>query len=212
MGSVVALRTIPNSENGTVQDGGRSVPSRKGRRHADVREREYLRPEEVDKLIAAAKRNRWGQRDALALLIAYRHGLRVSELCALQWTQVNFNGWLHVTRVKKGIESNHPLKGDELRALRALRREYPHATHIFINERGTPMSPDGFRKMLERIGEEAGLGFPVHPHMLRHACGYKLANDGRDTRSLQQYLGHQNIQHTVRYTQLNGDRFKGWWD
>jgi type 1 fimbriae regulatory protein FimE len=73
------------------------------------------------------------------------------------------------------------------------------------------MSPDGFRKMLERISEEANLGFPVHPHMLRHACGYKLAKGGRDTRSLQQYLGHKNIQHTVRYTQLNGDRFKGWW-
>jgi type 1 fimbriae regulatory protein FimE len=110
----------------------------------------------------------------------------VSELCALQWTQVDFNGWLHVTRLKNGMESNHPLKGDELRALRALRRDHPHATHIFINERGAPMSPDGFRKMLERISEEAHLGFPVHPHMLRHACGYKLANDGRDTRSLQQ--------------------------
>jgi type 1 fimbriae regulatory protein FimE len=97
--------------------------------------------------------------------------------------------------------SNHPLKGDELRALRGLRREHPRATHIFINERGTPMSPDGFRKMLERISGKANLGFPVHPHMLRHACGYKLANDGRDTRSLQQYLGHKNIQHTVRYTQ-----------
>lgn len=93
----------------------------------------------------------------------------------------------------------------------ALRREHPHATHVFINERGAPMSPDGFRKMLERISAETKLGFSVHPHMLRHARGYKLANDGRDTRSLQQYLGHKNIQHTVRYTQLNGDRFKGWW-
>ena len=122
-----------------------------------------------------------------------------------------WNGWLHVNRKKNGMESNHPMKGDELRALRALRRNHPHASHVFINERGAPMSPDGFRKMLERISEGANLGFPVHPHMLRHACGYKLANDGRDTRSLQQYLGHKNIQHTVRYTQLNGDRFKGWW-
>jgi integrase len=176
-----------------------------------VRVREHLTPEEVDKLIAAAKRNRWGQRDALAIMMAYRHGLRVSELCGLQWTQVDFNGWLHVNPKKNGMESNHPLKGDELRALRSLRREHPHASHLFINERGAPMSPDGFRKMLERISAEANLGFPVHPHMLRHACGYKLANDGRDTRSLQQYLGHKNIQHTVRYTQLNGDRFKGWW-
>ena len=144
-------------------------------------------------------------------MMAYRHGLRVSKLCDLQWTQVDFNGWLHVNRKKNGMESNHPLKGDELRGLRSLRREHPHASHLFINERGAPMSPDGFRKMLERISAEANLGFPVHPHMLRHACGYKLANDGRDTRSLQQYLGHKNIPHTVRYTQLSGDRFRGWW-
>jgi type 1 fimbriae regulatory protein FimB/type 1 fimbriae regulatory protein FimE len=176
-----------------------------------VRTREYLTPEEIDRLIAAARRNRWGQRDATAILLTYWHGLRVSELCALQWTQVDLNGWLYVNRLKNGMESNHPLKGDELRALRALRREHPHATHIFINERGAPMSTDGFRKMLERVSAEANLGFPAHPHMLRHACGYKLANDGRDTRSLQQYLGHKNIRHTVRYTHLNGDRFKGWW-
>jgi type 1 fimbriae regulatory protein FimB/type 1 fimbriae regulatory protein FimE len=176
-----------------------------------VRTREYLTPEEIDRLIAAARRNRWGQRDATAILLTYRHGLRVAELCALQWTQVDFSGWLHVSRLKNGMESNHPLKGDEIRALRALRREHSHATHIFINERGAPVSTDGFRKMLERVSTEANLGFPAHPHMLRHACGYKLANDGRDTRSLQQYLGHKNIQHTVRYTQLNGDRFKGWW-
>jgi integrase len=205
MGSVVALRTTPATESRTVQ-----IPVRKGRKHSDVRAREYLTPEEVDKLIALAKGNRWGQRDALAILLAYRHGLRVSELCELQWTQVDFNGWLHVSRAKHGMESNHPLKGDEIRALRALRREHPHASYVFINERGAPMSTGGFRKMLQRLSAEVKLGFPVHPHMLRHACGYKLANDGRDTRSLQQYLGHKNIQHTVRYTQLNGDRFMGW--
>jgi type 1 fimbriae regulatory protein FimB/type 1 fimbriae regulatory protein FimE len=211
MGSVVALRSTPSTENRTVQKRGLAVPARKGKRHADVRTREYLTPGEIDRLIAAARRNRWGQRDATAILLTYRHGLRVSELCALQWTQVDFNGWLYVNRLKNGMESNHPLKGDELRALRALRREHRHATHIFINERGAPMSTDGFRKMLERVSAEANLGFPAHPHMLRHACGYKLANDGRDTRSLQQYLGHKNIQHTVRYIHLNGDRFKGWW-
>jgi integrase len=209
MGSVVALRTIPTTENGT-QGSRPRPPSRKGKRYADVRTREYLTEAEVDKLIAAAKRNKYGQRDALMILMGFRHGLRVSELCDLQWTQVDLNGWLHVSRIKRGMESNHPLKGDEIRALRAIRREHPHTTHVFIGEKGAPIGAAGFRKMIERLSDDVKLGFPIHPHMLRHGCGFKLANDGRDTRSLQQYLGHKNIQHTVRYTRLNGDRFKGW--
>ncbi len=203
MGSVVAIRTAPPAENGTV-------PSRQGKRHSDVRTREYLTPDEMDKLIAAAKRNRWGQRDSLMVLMAYRHGLRSKKLVELEWSQVDWSGWIHVNRAKHGLESRHPLKGDELRALRALRRDNPHATHLFVSERGAPFSEAGFQKMVVRLGQNAGLRFPIHAHMLRHSTGYKLANDGRDTRSLQQYLGHKNIAHTVRYTQLNGDRFKGW--
>ena len=67
------------------------------------------------------------------------------------------------------------------------------------------------RKLMARAGEQAKLPFPVHPHMLRHACGYQLANEGHDTRALQHYLGHKNIQHTVRYTELAPDRFKNFW-
>jgi integrase len=146
------------------------------------------------------------------VLMAYRHGLRACELVGLQWSQVDFTGaYLHVNRAKHGQESTHPIKGDELRALRALRRDNPNSAYIFMSERGTPFSEAGFGRMVERAGIEAALGFPIHAHMLRHSCGYKLANDGHDTRSLQHYLGHKNIQHTVRYTQLAGDRFKGWW-
>jgi site-specific recombinase XerD len=105
--------------------------------------------------------------------------------------------------------SVHPVLGDELRALRRLKREQsPASPFVFTSERGSPFTRDGFSKMIERAGQAAELGFDAHPHMLRHACGFKLANDGHDTRGLQAYLGHRNIQHTVRYTELAPDRFK----
>ena len=119
---------------------------------------------------------------------------------------------LHVRRAKKGMPSVHPIVGDELRALRALKREDDAGRFVFMTERGAPMSPAGFRKMIARLGELAKFSFLVHPHMLRHACGYKLANDGRDTRALQHYLGHRNIMYTVRYTELSSERFKNFWE
>ena len=146
------------------------------------------------------------------VLVAYRHGLRVGELCALTWDQVDFaQGLLHVARLKHGVPSVHPLGGEELRALRRLRREQPDGRHLFQTERDAPMTPAGFRKTLARIGEASELAFPVHPHMLRHAAGYALANKGHDTRALQHYLGHRNIQHTVRYTELASGRFNNFW-
>ena len=99
-----------------------------------------------------------------------------------------------------------------MRALRRLKREQePESPFIFTSERGAPFTTAGFRKLVSRLGVEAKLEFPVHPHMLRHACGFHLANRGVDTRSLQAYLGHKNIQHTVRYTELSPTRFKGFW-
>ena len=109
------------------------------------------------------------------------------------------------------MPSVHPLTGKELRALRRLQREQEPGRYVFMSERGAPMSPVGFRRMLERLGKAAKMAFGVHPHMLRHACGFKLANDGVDTRALQAYLGHKSIQHTVRYTELAPTRFKGFW-
>ena len=105
-------------------------------------------------------------------------------------------GRLHVHRVKNGIPSVHPIRGDEMRALRKLPRDYPRDAHVFVSERGGPISPIGFHRLIQRVGETAKMPFPIHPHMLRHACGFKLANDGHDTRALQHYLGHKNIQHT----------------
>ena len=163
--------------------------------------------------MAAARKNRWGHRDATMILVAYRHGLRVSELVDLRWDQVDFRtANLHVRRVKQGTPSTHPILGDELRALRRLQREQePKSAFLFTSERGAPFGTAGFARMVERAGAEGRLAFKVHPHMLRHACGYALANRGHDTRALQAYLGHKNIQHTVRYTELSPRRFKDFW-
>ena len=181
--------------------------------NAELRPREYLTPDEVRRLIDHAGRlGRHGTRDAALLTLAYRHGLRVSELVALRWDMVDLkHGLLHVSRLKNGIASVHPLRGPELRALRKLAREYPETSYVFVTERKGPLTSDTVRKLVVRAGRAAGIGFPVHPHMLRHACGYKLANDGHDTRAIQHYLGHKNIQHTVRYTELSPTRFRDFW-
>lgn len=178
--------------------------------NADLRTREHLTEAEVERLMEAAKGNRNGNRDATMILVAYRHGLRVSELTDLRWDQVEFaTGALHVRRVKQGKPSTHPVLGDELRALRRLRREQqPKSPFVFTSERGAPFSTAGFARMMERVGRQAKLAFKTHPHMLRHACGYALANKGHDTRAVQAYLGHRNIQHTVRYTELSPERFR----
>ena len=175
--------------------------------------RKYLTPREVERLMNAARKSgRYGHRDATMILLAFRHGLRASELCDLQWHQIELAaGRLHVRRVKNGTPSVHPLQGDELRALRRLQREQEPSSHVFTTERGGPMTAKGFNTLFGRIGERAGMPFPVHPHMLRHATGYALANAGHDTRAMQAYLGHKNIQHTVRYTELSSHRFKDFW-
>ena len=133
------------------------------------------------------------------------------ELVDLRWDQVDFScAVLHVRRVKQGTPATHPILGDEMRALRQLQREQePKSPFVFTSERGSPFSTSGFAKLVGRAGEAAGLGFPAHPHMLRHACGFALANKGHDTRALQAYLGHRNIQHTVRYTELSPDPLQG---
>ena len=186
------LRLVsPHTVIGTVPP--RRVPN------AELRTREYLTEAEVERLTKAAKANRNGQRDATMILLAFRHGLRAAELVDLRWDQVDLgrNACLHVRRVKNGMPSVHPLQGDEMRALRALKRE---SSYVFVSERGAPFTRAGFAKMIARAGQEAGFKFGVHPHMLRHACGYALANRGHNTRALQAYLGHKNIQHTIRYT------------
>jgi site-specific recombinase XerD len=181
--------------------------------NVEYRQREYLTPSEVERLIKAASKNRHGHRDATMLLVCYRHGLRASELVGLEWTQVDFQAAnIHVRRLKGSTDAVHPVRGDELRALRRLQREQePKSAFIFTSERGAPFSPAGFLRMVQRAGEAAKLGFSAHPHMLRHATGFKLANDGVDTRTLQAYLGHRSIANTTRYAALSPTRFKDLW-
>jgi type 1 fimbriae regulatory protein FimB/type 1 fimbriae regulatory protein FimE len=202
-----------NPENSAMTDASpttinRTLPIRLP--NSAYRVREYLTEEEVERLIEAARRRgRNGARDAAAILLAYRHGLRAAELCSLRWSQVDLqHGRLHVNRAKGGVESVHPLHGPELRALRPLQGSGPY---VFVTEAGTPVTTAWFLRMVQRTGEAAKLPFPVHPHMLRHSTGYKLANQGEDTRSLAHYLGHGNLQSTARYTALAPDRFKGFW-
>jgi len=212
-------------EHGTIVGPKVSTPSKPSpprRRHnKDRREREYLTPPEVETLMQTARqRKRNGHRDATMILVAYQHGLRAAELVAMTWAQVEFEQKvLHVSRRKNGVRSVHPMTGEEMRALRRLYREQQargrvlKSDQVFQTEQGVPITEAGFRKMLARVGEASPLSslYP-HPHALRHSCGYKLANDGRDTRSLQLYLGHRNIQHTTRYTELASNRFEGWWE
>jgi type 1 fimbriae regulatory protein FimE len=130
----------------------------------------------------------------------------------MRWEQIDLKaGLVHVARLKNGLASTHPIRGPELRALRELRRDYPESPYLFVTERKGSMTPATARKLIMRAGELAKFPFPIHPHMLRHACGFKLASEGQDTRAIQQYLGHKNITHTVRYTELSPDRFKGFW-
>jgi len=199
------LRSVtPNNEN-------RSVPVRPA--NSVLRTREYLTPQEIEKLIKEARRGRYGHRDATLILIAFRHGLRASEICDLEWSQVEFgrSAALHVRRVKSGKPSVHPLRGDEIRALREIRRQFPDSGFVFATERGGPFTPDAINRHIKRLGERAGFDLPVHCHMLRHGCGYALANAGHDTRAIQDWLGHRSIQHTVRYTELAPTRFKDFW-
>jgi type 1 fimbriae regulatory protein FimB/type 1 fimbriae regulatory protein FimE len=151
-------------------------------------------------------------RDGTLILLAYRHGPRVGELVELRWEQVDLQRvTLHVNRKKAGDAATHPISGREQRALRQLKRAYPESPFLFVTERGGPITEATVHKLVARAGQDAHIGLPVHPHMLRHATGFYRANNGVDTRTIQAYLGHRNIMHTVRYTQLAPDRFRTLW-
>lgn len=178
------------------------------------RVREYLTPPEVERLIAAARAlGRNGHRDSTLILVMYRYALRVGEAVLLEWEAVDFgSATLHVWRKKGGKPAAHPIEGDELRALRRLRSEQgAESRWVFMSERGAPITERTAAHIVARAGDEAGLGLNVHPHMLRHAAGYYLANRGADTRLIQDYMGHREIRHTVRYTEVVARRFRGLW-
>jgi type 1 fimbriae regulatory protein FimE len=205
--SIDAVKEAPNIVNWKV-----ATPIRKT--NIESRPREYLKESEIELLMKAAKKvGRHGHRDSTLILIAYRHAFRVSELTTLRWDAIDLKqGLIHVNRLKGGVASTHPISGVEIRDLRRLKREYDQSPFVFTTERKGPITSSTVRKMITRSGINAGIDFPIHPHMLRHSTGFKLANDGQDTRSIQHYMGHRNIQHTVRYTELAPDRFRGGWN
>jgi type 1 fimbriae regulatory protein FimE len=196
-----------------ANDSKRAKPPRR-LPYKTYRTREWLTESEVDALIKAAKgTGRCGERDALMILMAYRHGLRVSELTNMRWEQLDLKlGLFHVHRQKHGVDNDHPLMPDELRALKRMERDRKGGMYVFLSLQGAPLTRRGFHIAVALAGEKAGMAFPVHPHMLRHGCGYYLANKGVDTRTIQHYLGHRSIQHTVRYTEISSQRFNGLWD
>ena len=179
-------------------------------------DRKHLVSAEVEKLLEAAKGSRNAARDRCLLLLMFRHGLRVSEACRLQLSQVDIESRvLHVARLKQGLSTTHPLRGDEIRAIKAWLAERarmkPDTDAFFISERRSPLSRKTAWLMIRDYGKLADLPVEAHPHMLRHACGFALADQGADTRLIQDYLGHRNIQHTVMYTATNPARFERFW-
>lgn len=179
-------------------------------------DRKHLTNREIEKLITAIAGDRNATRDRCLVLLMYRHGLRVSEACGLKLEQVDTESRiLHVRRLKGGLSTTQPLRGEELRAIRAWLKErqrmQPPGSAFFVSEQRQPLHRSTVNLLLRKYGDRAGLPVAVHPHMLRHACGYALADQGADTRLIQDYLGHRNIQHTVRYTATNPARFERLW-
>ena len=147
------------------------------------------------------------------ILIAYRHGLRASEVTGLRWSDVDLaTGTIYCRRAKNSRSSVHPMKPDEVTALEKVlaRRDLP-SDYVFQSERSEKMSRSAFWRIVSQAGERAGLPVTTYAHLLRHSCGYFLANKGCDLRLIQDYLGHKQIQNTVRYTALNSARFAGLW-
>jgi site-specific recombinase XerD len=177
--------------------------------NAHYRTREHLTPTEIEALLASLRANRHGLRDWLVGLMIYRHGLRVSEACDLRWDDIDLaTRTIRIRRLKGSTDSTHYLERDEIAGLRKLPRA---GAYVFVNERGEPFGRKGIARIIERAGTGAGIGFPVHVHMLRHSTGYALANKGMDTRRLQHYLGHSSITKTVRYTAMSPEPFKDIW-
>jgi type 1 fimbriae regulatory protein FimB len=172
----------------------------------------FLTEAEIERFLQAAKGGRHGVRDHLMMLLMYHHGLRETELCRLTVSCLDLEtARIWVERLKGSLSTHHPIKGDELRTIRRwLRLRDSHLPWLFITERGEQFTRQGIYYLVRRIGERADLS-RVHPHMLRHACGYALANKGHDLRTIQDYLGHRDPKHTAIYTRTAAKRFENLW-
>ncbi|EDN69083.1 Type 1 fimbriae Regulatory protein fimB [Beggiatoa sp. PS] len=171
--------------------------------------RKHLLESEVDLLLEATRKSKhYPQRNYCLVLLIYRHALRLSEAINMTWSQIDFaNETIYVERIKGSVSGTHPLRPVEIMALKLLKQDTNGSKHLFISQRNKPLGKRSVQHLIALFGQEAGIEFPVHPHMLRHACGYRLAKEGRDTRVIQAYLGHKDIRNTVIYTELSSKRF-----
>lgn len=182
-----------------------------------MRNRKYLTQEEINRLLNAAREGSFPKRDECFIKMCFIHGFRVSELCHLRFSDINLiDKVVHVNRLKNGLKTTHPLISSEIKLLNAwlierLAWRGSESPWIFLSQKGGALSRQQVYKMLKKFGIKAEIAVSISPHMLRHSCGYELANRGADTRLIQDYLGHKNIQHTVLYTSSNPSRFLGVW-
>ena len=202
---VVAMPARPSS--------GRNVKSgASGTADGHEQEKNFLAEAEITALLEAAKAGRHGVRNHLLVLMMYRHGMRVSETVDLRRNEVDLGrSRLWVRRLKNGLSVEQPIPGDELRAIRRyLATRSDTLPWLFISECGQPLTRQSVNYLVATAARRAGLS-PVNPHMLRHSCGFYLANRGYDLRLIQDYLGHRDPKHTVHYTRVAGYRFEGLW-
>ncbi|MBD2156009.1 tyrosine-type recombinase/integrase [Leptolyngbya sp. FACHB-16] len=188
-------------------------------KNSEYRNREHLTADEVAALLDAARltgREKQSDRNYTLVLLMFRHGLRVVEAAGLEWKDIDLKAkTVYIKRAKGSESGTHSLQADEVEALARLER-VAGVKQVFVNERGRSflvesvdaVTAPGISRLIERLGQRAGLDIKVHAHMMRHSCGYYLANQGYDLRLIQDWLGHRNIQHTIRYTKLAADRFK----
>ena len=181
--------------------------------------RSFLTQQEIELLLVQTKSGKNQIRNRCMILLCYFHGLRVSELLGLKLADFDMgSSVLYVRRLKNGLSAAHPLSPRVLQAMKVWLEERNKlnvaqtSVYLFPSVKGTMLTRQTIYMLFQRYGEQAGLDIKVHPHMLRHACGYELANKGMDTRLIQDYLGHRNIRHTVRYTASNAARFAGLWE
>jgi type 1 fimbriae regulatory protein FimB/type 1 fimbriae regulatory protein FimE len=202
-----------SSKTAKFAEGHKNLPPRR-RKNSDVREREFLAENEIERIRKAIRRDtRNGFRNDVLIMLTFRHGLRNTEVRSLMWSQINLDqGFMYVGRLKNGIPSTHPLKGEEIRALRKLKRMNPDSSYVFVSERKAPLSMRAVHHIVAQAGKLAELPLPIHPHMLRHSTGFRLTNKGEELRRIQDYLGHANINNTVKYTRLNHNQFNSFWD
>ena len=186
--------------------------------NSDIKKRNFLTQNEIESLLNAANSGPHAARNYCLPLLCFIHGFRASEICRLRISDIDLRSkCIYIHRLKKGFSTTHPLLNKEVQALKRwldIRDEYPQSTSewLFLSRKGNPLSRQQFYQIISASGDQAGLPLEIHPHMLRHSCGFALANMGIDTRLIQDYLGHRNIRHTVWYTASNAGRFYGIWD